>query len=102
MQTFPPRHFDSKSTTHPIGGFVVFVDFENLTFPTFMAAITTFQLAQQVHPIISLGDIMGEWKSVIGSHASDWPCLKVVHKFDALFLGTEEVFLFKFYILYPT
>ena len=56
-----------------------------------MAAVTTFQLAQQVHPIVSLEDIMGEWKSVIGSHASDWPCLKVVHKFDALFLGTEEV-----------
>ena len=74
----------------------VFWDFENLTFPTFMAAVTTFQLAQQVHPIVSLEDIMGVWKNVIGSHASDCPCLKVVHKMEPLcFLGRRKYMNFK-------
>ena len=50
----------------------VFWDFENLTFPTFMAAVTTFQLAQQVHTIVPIEDIKGVWKSVTWSHKSDW------------------------------
>ena len=71
--------------------FSVFSDFENLTFPTFMAAVTTFQLAQQVHTIVPIEDIMGVWKNVIGSHASDCPCLKVVHKMEPLcFLGRRK------------
>ena len=71
--------------------FRVFWDFENLTFPTFMAAVTTFQLAQQVHTIVPIEDIKGVWKSVIWSHTSDWPCLKVVHKMEpTFFLGQRK------------
>ena len=51
--------------------FSVFWDFENLTFPTFIAAVTTFQLAQQVHTIVSIEDIKGVWESVIWSQVMD-------------------------------
>ena len=56
-----------------------------------MAAVSTFAPTLQVHPILPVEDIKGYWKTVIGSHKSDWPSEEVVHKMEGTcFLGRRK------------
>ena len=76
------ENFDFAVLVLDLPAFRVFCDISNLTFPSSLAAVSTFNRAQKPGPILVTEDIMGLQKSGHWSHGSRWPWQELVHKIE--------------------